>query len=277
MEKSKKTIIIITILIILIILLGGYIIYDKINSNSNSNTNINEIEEKETSINNTNTTKETAKDTIKIYTDKEYVYDAEYTKNVSTDTYTTLYNETYNVKDIVVPYININSKYAEESNTEIKNVFDSAVNTFKEGISEKIAYVDKCNYEKYQKDDILSIVLTYGVGGTDVVNPEYYTYNINLKNGKEVTYNEICTLLVYDSNNIEQKVKETITNVMKEKMAQFENVDFNTYNNKSIENYKKSVDNNTLKYFINEKGRLSVVVKLSIPAGDQEFNTIIEI
>ena len=94
MEKSKKTIIIITILIILIILLGGYIIYDKINSNSNSNTNINEIEEKETSINNTNTTKETAKDTIKIYTDKEYVYDAEYTKNVSTDTYTTLYNET---------------------------------------------------------------------------------------------------------------------------------------------------------------------------------------
>ena len=62
-----------------------------------------------------------------INNDKEWIYDAEYTKTVNASSYKTQ-SGTYYAKDIIVPYINIKSDYATSANNEIKKVFDDAIN-----------------------------------------------------------------------------------------------------------------------------------------------------
>lgn len=52
---------------------------------------------------------------------------------------------------------------------------------------------------------------------------------------------------------------------------------FDTYNNESIENYRSSVTNNTIKYFLSDGGKLNIVAKLSIPAGTGEFDVVITV
>lgn len=212
----------------------------------------------------------------KIYSDKEYIYDAEYEKKVNKNSYV-IGNKTYYAKDIVVPFININSSYVTDANNEIKTVFDQAIAAY----NDESKYVDQCNYTKYIDGKTLSVILTYGEGSTDVIHPKYYTYNINLKDGKELTYEEVCNLLGIE--NVDSKVEAAVTTTMKEKLQNFsaENYEagtnFDTYNNQSINNYKESVKNNTIKYFIAENKKLNVIVKLSIPAGTGEFDTIISV
>lgn len=212
---------------------------------------------------------------------KDFVYDAEYTKNVSADSY--LMDKTYYAKDIVVPYINVNSNYASKSNSEIKKVFDEAINTYNEGVSSKMVYIDECNYKKYIDNDVASVILTYTTGGTDLPVSHYYTYNVNLKDGNELSYEDTYKSVGLSSSSIESKVEEAITNAMKEKLSNFttdnypEGTNFDTYNDKSIENYKKSVQDNTLKYYVSEDEKLNIIVTLSIPAGRFEFDTIITI
>lgn len=63
---------------------------------------------------------------------------------------------------------------------------------------------------------------------------------------------------------------------MKERLKDTKN-DLSTCINESIDNYKASVNNNTLKYFLSENNKLNVVVKLSIPAGTGELDTIITV
>lgn len=276
MEKQKKNTglyILIIILCVLVLALGRYIIYDKNNKN-----NINSQPNNE-SNSNTNTINLISK----LDSTKDWVYDAEYTKEVNADSYST-YNVIHYAKDIIVPYINVSSSYANTSNSDIKKVFDDAIKNYNTGVNDKMTYIDECNYQKYVNDNILSVILTYGVGTTDVINPKYYTYNIDLKTGNQLSYEETYKTLGLNSSDVSSKVQNAITNVMKEKMKDFgypnnypEGTNFDTYNNESINNYKNSVSNNTLKYFLSADGKLNVIVKLSIPAGTGEFDTIITV
>ena len=214
----------------------------------------------------------------KIDNTKDWVYDAEYTKNVTADSYTAAGGSTFYAKDIVVPYININSSYAGKANTEIKKVFNSAISTYNEGVSNKLDYVDECNYKKYNSNNNISVVLTFGVGATDVVHPQYYTYNINLKTGNELTYEEVYKIAGFSSNNIESKVETAITKFMKEKLNfEPDKNNFDTYNNETIANYKKSINDNTLKYFLDNNGKLNIIVTISIPAGIRHWDEIIPV
>lgn len=137
------------------------------------------------------------------------VYDAEYEKNVNADSYSTSYNSYY-AKDIVVPFININSSYAILSNNEIKNVFNDAINAYNKGISDKMTYVDTCNYNKYINNDILSVLLTLSIGATDIVRPNYYIYNIDLKTGYKLSYKDVYSFAGFDSNDINAKVEKQL-------------------------------------------------------------------
>lgn len=268
-KKNTVLYVLIVILFVLVVVLGGYIIYDKTQNDKPSTPN-------DTLNTNTNNL------VSKVYDAKDWVYDAEYSKNVSADSYSTGYN-TYYSKDIVVPYINVKSSYADSSNSDIKNVFEDAIKTYNNGVSDKMTYVDECGYKKYVNNDSLSIVLTYGVGATDIVHPKYYTYNINLKTGNQLSYEEAYGVAGFNSSNINSKVESAITSIMQEKMSNFSSdnypvgTNFDTYNNESINNYKNSVSNNTLKYFLSDNGKLNVVVKLSIPSGTGEFDTIITV
>lgn len=266
--KNKKLIVILCLFIISTLALGGYIVYDKFLKEESSNEN--QIKKKKDNP--------ISKYVAKINKEKDWVYDAEYEKKVIADTY--IADKLYSANDIIVPYINIDSSYAKNSNEEIKKVFDSAIETYNMGVNDHLTYVEECNYKKNIKNDSVSVLLTYGSGKTDIVHSVYYTYNVDLKTGNKMTYEEIYKLAGFDSTNIDNKVSESITRVMKEKMNDFgypEGDDFDTYNNQSIENYKKSIENNNLKYFIAEDGKLNIVVKLIIPAGTGEFDTIISV
>lgn len=217
---------------------------------------------------------------------KDWVYDAEYQKNVSKESYRRG-NETFYAKDIVVPYINIDSSYADECNKEIKEVFDEAINTYNDGINDGASCVTKCYYEKYVKDDILSIILYYSVP----LNDQFYTYNINLKTGEQVSYEELYKIAGFDSSNIDSKVETAITKVMKEQLKDLktygvdtgsggyypEGTTFDTYNNESFANYKNSIKDNSLEYFLSNDNKLNVVVTLSIPAGGGKFDNVITV
>ncbi len=280
MDNERRNIglyIIVVILMVLFVVFGCYAFYNK--SHNNKNVDTSKVNEK----NDSNLVS-------KIDNTKDWVYDAEYQKDVDADYYSTYY-EKYYAKDIVVPYINVNSAYGENANKDIKKVFDSAIKTYNDGVKDKETFVDECNYKKYINDDSLSVVLTYGVGATDVVQPQYYIYNIDLKTGNKLSYEEIYKIAGLNSSNIEEKVIGAITKVLEEELKDLKNpeidtddgqyypeeTNFDTYNNKSIDNYKKSVNNNTLKYFLSSNKKLNIVVKLSVPAGIEEFDTIISV
>jgi hypothetical protein len=272
-KKINKLYVLIIILSVLVIVLGGYIAYNKYYKTSATTTT-------DTSNNTSNSNANTL--VSKLDNTKDWVYDAEYAKNVDADSYSTSFS-TYYAKDIVVPYININSSYANNSNSDIKKIFDDAIKTYNEGVSDETAYIDECGYKKYINNDSLSVVITYGVGATDVIYPKYYTYNIDLKTGNQLSYEEVYSIAGLNSSNINSKVENAITTVMEERMASFSSDDypsgtfFDTYNNESISNYINSISDNTLKYFLSDNGKLNVVVKLSIPAGIGEFDTIITV
>lgn len=284
MENKKRNIgiyIIVMILIVLVLALGGYIIYDKmLDSKKSESSNINN------NSNNINSDSFVSK----LDNSKEWIYDAEYEKNVNADSYSTYY-ETYYAKDIVVPYINVNSSYANIANKDIKKIFDDAIKNYNDGVRDKMTYIDECGYKKYVTDNSLSVVLTYGVGATDVVHPKYYTYNIDLRTGNKLSYEEVYNIANLSSNNIDSKVKNAITKIMKDELKDLKDpqkdtgdggyypdgTNFDTYNDESINNYKDSVTNNTLKYFLSDDGKLNIIVKLSIPAGTGEFDTIITV
>ena len=92
-NKSGKIYVVITLLSVLVVLMGGYIVYESFikdnNKNNNNNNNGNTIKEDIPKTDNT---------VSKINNDKEWIYDAEYTKTVNVSSYKTQ-SGTYYAKD----------------------------------------------------------------------------------------------------------------------------------------------------------------------------------
>lgn len=249
---------IMVLLVIILVSLIGFLIYDQFYDKDNKDKESNLIDK-----NNDN-----------FVEDKKIIYDANYNYDVDAESYSTTFNNTYYVKDIKVPYIDIDSSDVKVVNNEIKTIFDDAINNYKKGINDKMTYVDECKYSYFIDDNVLSIVIIYGVGATDVVYSKYYTYNINLKTGRLMSYKDVYTYM--NVLDIDNSVKMAITKVMKEKLNNVGN-EFDTYNNQSINNYTDAVNNNTLKYFIDNNKKLNIIVTLSIPAGRGQIDQIISL
>ncbi len=272
METSKNNHVLIMFLMFFILLslaLGGYIFYDKFVPKENAKPNEEQpIEElKEELVN-------------KINNSKYWIYDADYEKDVLADFY--IINEPIYAEDIKVPFINIDSNYASLANQEIKKVFDIVIDAYNEGVQNELTHVD-IDYQKYIDNDMVSTALWYSIKETAVVNPNYYTYNVDLKTGKEMSFEEVYQKCGFTKDNIDDKVKENITSMMKDRLKNFideyypQGTNFDTYNNESIENYLTSIKNNTLQYFIDENGILSIIVRLSIPVEMGYFDTVIKL
>lgn len=241
----KKGIIYIVLLILLIIGVVGYIIYGK----------------DETLVS-------------KLDNSKDWVYDAEYEKNVFAESYQTDHGTMAYASEIVVPFINVDSTYASESNNEIKTVFDSAVEAYNDGYSDRMLYIDECSYTKYFENDYLSVALVFGVGATDVPSHSYYTYNVDLKTGNELSYMDIYELVGLNNSNITSKVELAIENKLKDILGDYSNEYryFDTAKNESVNNYNESVNNNTIQYFLSEDKKLNIIVKLSLPGIGAEYS-----
>ena len=211
---------------------------------------------------------------------KGYVYDAEYEYDVSKTSYTTNYNKTFYVKDIVVPYINIDSPDAKAANSEIKSLFDRAIATYKNGIQDHTSGVEACSYKYSHKGNILSVQFVLSTCGTGVGRPEYYIYNFNTDTGEALTYKNVYMAPGFIDNDVDFYVSLAISKYVKNKLynASFpEGESVATYINASVTNYETAKKNGTLKYYVDENGKLNVLIKIKLPVGNGAVDTIITV
>ncbi len=164
----------------------------------------------------------------KIDETKPWVYDADYLGERKDKQRTNQYTgEIYRVsKNLVAPYININSEYAKKVNEEILSLYNECYNKFGTAtgydaatgvqntdpdVSYKLNYLE---YEFYETDNILSILITK----TDGVVPgdfgkEHYIYNINLKTLNEASFEDVYKECGFKTENeVNEKIDITLTN-----------------------------------------------------------------
>ncbi len=271
-KKPSKIGYVICVLIIIALAIGlGYACY----MIGNLNNQLSQINTTSTNTIDINTTKNNS--TSKIDETKDWVYDAEYERNVNAESFklTDLVDEEYFVKDIVVPYININSDDARSANNEIKKEFEEAIRSFNE------KNPSEWSYKSFINNDILSVIISHK--GLIELNPTiYHSYNFDLKTGKKLNFEEVCKVVGYDSNNVFLKAEEKISKYLKDNY--YQNGDnegsewsFAKMNSESELNFEEAVTNETLKFFIGDNNKLNIVVWLRAPVQLMEHNVIIEI
>lgn len=270
-NKSKiNTILLICVIILFISLIGIILFFNLKKYETENQSSINNIFVNEKTIN-------------KLDNTKDLVYDAEYTygdlkgKSYISETI----KERYSLDDIIVPYININSADAINANKEIKNLFDKLAEFFKSELEDFQIGYNISSYKTYTNNNILSVIITVESGGTAPEVYEYYTYNFDLKTLNRLSYYDVYNKLGYTSNDIDWKVKSGIMNnsllSQSPEIYNFNGNNLNTYIDKSVNNYKESISNNSINYFIDSKGKLNVIVKIEAPIQSGEFNEIITV
>ena len=232
----------------------------------------------------------------KIDLSKTWVYDVT-PKDTSLKGAYVIEDNVYFLHDIIVPFINISSTEAAIANREIKKVLGDAVRAYTEGLNDGWTYVEECKYTKYIDNKVLSVNLWLGIGATDIVHPSYYTYNFDLETGKFLSYEDVYTLVGFNFDTVNQRVEQVIKEIMQEQLKGFEDypsdsdkegwvqpegihyfykgTSFNTYYSESVDNYRNSVADNTINYFLDANKKLNVIVTLTSPSGSGEFDTII--
>ena len=271
MKKAKGNII--TILMALIILaLLNHIIYTEYYKPKVASKK--DIEKKEINNNNEKKEEDNKKYVEKIDSSKEYIYDGDYVGDFSKESYTTNLGKTYNSKDLKAPYFNIDSTDANNANKEVNETYLNAVRIFNQGVSDNSTFI-KLDYKKYESDSVISSIFKYEIGDVGVTNPIYYTYNFNKENGNKISFKSAYELSKIKEDEIDIKVKEAITKEIKKQIG--ENEDINTYIEKTYLGYEDNKKYDLLKYILNSKNKLSVVIDIRIPGESEHLNRILEI
>ena len=271
MENQKNNKGVITLLIVIIVILSALCVLfatGTISFNSNK-VNDNDVNENINDNNNANSIS-------KLDSNKEWVYDANYNLPTNKDSYYghSDHSKLIKASDLVVPYINIDSEDAKKTNQEIYKLYEDLINKFNENLKEEIWFT-LVEYKTYSNNNIISVVITTESAGTYLPMYNYYTYSFNLETGKLLSYNDAYKIAGLNESNITDKATQVVTNTLRQKYSNGD--DFDIYNNKSINNYKTSVNNNTIKFFIDGNKKLNIIVTLEIPTGRGQFDTIITV
>lgn len=264
-NNNKVLISLLVVFIIATFALGGYIIFSKTSTNNPTNEN--------EPGNNVGDNGDKSNYISKVDSDKDWIYDATYEKDVTADSYSTV--KTYYAKDIKVPFININSTAATKANEDIKVVLDTAIAAYNQGVNDKVTYVDECDYDSYKNDDIVSTIITLGIGATDTIYPDYYAYNFDLKTGNKLSYEDVYTKAGIKKSEIASKVETAINKVLENSYSG--NPELDSLKQDSLNNYNTALNNDSLYYYLSENNKLNIVVKLAIPSGRGERNYIISV
>ena len=228
-NKGKGLTIVLVVIVIVLLLAIGICIGLAV---SNKETKI---------INNSqeNFEKKEEKTSKKIDETKDWVYDAEYgkdKKNKSIDIYES-------DKNLIVPFININSDDGNKVNKEIEKLYNEAYETFgarEEGTNS----LNILEYEYYINGNILSILIKKDkvvLQGDGIIR--YITYNFNLDTLKLATLEETIKECGFNSENeVKEKLQIAIKNLGGESSI-FEGTDWDKE-----------------RFFINENGKLCVII-----------------
>ena len=191
----------------------------------------------------------------KIDNTKEWVYDADYgfENKVLKDPWGTA---TFNSKDmLIVPYININSEYANSINKEIKELYEREYADFAKTAERNLVWIN-IKYEYFYNDDILSVVIWKKKGLMNAgVSNTFTTYNINLKTLNKATLEDCYKAAGYTSKEqLDLSIETTISNEIKN------------------EHLLSDVTWNYDELFIDKDGKVNLVVPS--PPGDIKYVTI---
>lgn len=245
---------------------------------------------------------------IRIDNSKYYVYDAQYNMNTKYNQYgkafsnefdTQMTHDGFNtsivnngvlhITDLKVPYININTSEVKDINDNLKKLYeeyvkkyDEAANNFNKIVQEygtnfniDDVIFDNINdrwfypmltYYTYEFNDILSVVVTYGVLGTDILHPEYLVYNFDLKDGKVLDYKNFLDKFKLNAseatpqviNKVNEYVDSSDTYILEEK-------------NTTEEYLKKSINDGTILYFVDNQGNINYIVDIYMNAGSGKY------
>lgn len=217
---------------------------------------------------------------------KPWVSNANYNYSVSVNSYRDGF---YKLSDIIVPYINLNSLDAVKANKEIKELYEKLAQYFKERSESDQVFGITSSYRSFVNGDILSIIIETISSGTDVPKKTYYTYNFNLKTLKALNFDDLYIYKKYTQSNIDLKIKQEIIDYLTPKLSDLKDLtkdtgdggyypsgtNFDTYVNKSYQNYQNSINNNTILSFIDSNHKLNIIVVIEMPIGYEKFNTIL--
>lgn len=266
MEKQKNKVLIVLVIVLLFVILGlgGYIVYDKVlnkNQIENNNSNTQNYNGNSGNKNNSNLA-------LKIDSTKDWVYNANYNLPTNEDSYYGFSDHSKLIKasDLIVPYININSSDAKTANQEIYKLYELLINKFNENLKEKIWFTT-VEYSSNINNDIISIMIKTTSAGTYTPLYEYYTYNFDVTNGNILSYQDAYKLVNINDSTIENVVEQKIKNELKD----YPQSSYEEALNGSIDNYKKSVNDKSIKYYFDSTGKLNVIVTLyPIASGDSK-------
>ena len=154
-----KTIVLLILVLILVLVLG---ICGGLLLSGNGDTIINNIKQ---GTENDTESKEENKAGKKVDESKPWVYDADYGKDKVEKKITPEYSTEIvsSIEKLKVPYININSDYAKQVNSEIEELYEKSYEEFGKKYSGATGYVD-LEYNYYNNDKVLSVVITVRTG-----------------------------------------------------------------------------------------------------------------
>lgn len=217
MPKKEKGKMIALMVIVLLLVLAVGVLAGVMISGKNKPEFVRQIENKVTN-------KEDEKESKKIDESKDWVYDAEYkkeNKKIYQDSAKTEEYASNSDKDLVVPYINIDSDYAKKINDNIKALYDEYYAKYGTSLTTPFSDEYKCynryelKYDKFLNDNILSVIITLHEGavvvdgGTGGGTFTKYTYNFNLDTLNEASLDEMAKKCGFESEN---EVKEKVEN-----------------------------------------------------------------
>ena len=165
-KKGNKIIIVVLVLVLVALIAAAVVIFvlPKLN---NGNQNNNEIIDANSN--------EISSDVItakKLNNDLFYVYDSPYLPQSPAAEGYFIGNDYYDVNNIVVPYINIESTSATDANNKIHAFYDEAVTKYNEYAATKNTFI-KVDYKYFMNKNVLSILVERIEGGNSVPQSTY--------------------------------------------------------------------------------------------------------
>ncbi len=152
----------------------------------------------------------------KVEVSKEWVYDADYgfENKILKDPYDG--REVFNSKEeLIPPYININSEYANVVNNEIKEMYIDEYNKFANIGNSR--YCSNIKYSYFYNDELLSVTI---VNKTGLINAgaklKYTIYNFNLNTLDKASLEDCYKAAGYTSKEqLDLSIETTISNEIK--------------------------------------------------------------
>ncbi len=254
MKENQNNIVVFLLILLLLIVIGMsvFIVVDKL---PKQNTNNVQNEDNGSNTDNVQNGNNVPSQKTILYKDS--------TKNLVYDIEKTAYNEAQNFSiKVKLPYVNIDSTYAEEINKAIINIELETYNTV--------------SYSSYLNDNILSIVIRMANRLAAIEEVYYLVYNIDIYTGERVSNAEILNYLNTTEEKVLKQLPEKYKNAFVSIWKDHLNEVYEDYTKSDV--YKETVSQNTYSaMFIGKNRSLKVIGRIYALIGHGCYYEVMDI